>query len=82
MNSSFYHSVIVFPDGSIISFLSVKVYQLRLEIRQQALTFTLISVALAIYSQIISCVHKVPEMMPMPFRKSSGYMQKNAVQIN
>lgn len=59
MNSSFYRSAIVFPDESIVSFLSVKVYQLRLEIRQQALTITLIPVASAIYSQILSCVHKV-----------------------
>ena len=50
---------IVFPYGYIVSFLFVKVYQLRLEIRQQALTITLISVALAIYSQILSCVQKV-----------------------
>ena len=59
MNSSFYRSAIVFPDESIVPFLSVKVYQLRLEIRQQALTITLISVALAIYSRILSYVHKV-----------------------
>ncbi len=52
MNSSFYRSAIVFPDESIVSFLPVKVYQLHLEIRQQALTITLISVALAINSQI------------------------------